>query len=166
MDPATIQRSDLSTKLRVVAGSWRALLGRGSLVTDLPPSDGDRDQAWSVLEYGAHVRDVSEVFLERLTLILKKNNPTLLDWDHEQAAIDGAYSQQDPAKVAFHLASTVGKAAGIVGRIQADRWDRPGTRSDGFQFTAETCAYYLLHELTHHLHDAEEVIKALTEDDD
>jgi len=165
MDPSSIPTGDLSARLRTAAGAWRALLGRGDIVAQRPPAAEDTEVMWSALEYGAHVRDASRVLLDRLTLMLKKDNPTFPDWDQDQAALDGSYQDDDPAKVAFHLASNVGKAADIVDRIRADRWARTGTRSDGAEFTVETCVYYLLHEIIHHLHDAETGIEAMTGDE-
>jgi hypothetical protein len=37
--------------------------------------------------------------------------------------------------------------------VGPEQWSRPGRRSDGYVFTVETLAQYLVHEDRHHLHD-------------
>ena len=43
--------------------------------------------------------------------------------------------------------------AGLFAAVGPDQWQRPGTRSNGSQFTVATLAVYFLHDLEHHLHD-------------
>ncbi len=153
-DASTIERAELGPMIRSNAADWRSLLGRGDLVTERPPSDDGR-VIWSALEYGAHVRDVYVTFGDRLTTMLAKKNPTFRDWDQNQAAIDGRYGDEDPSRVAYQLAAAAGKVADIVDRIRGDRWERTGSRSDGRPFTVETLVVYLLHDVSHHVHDVE-----------
>ena len=37
--------------------------------------------------------------------------------------------------------------------VGVDEWQRPGRRSDGAEFTIDSLARYLLHDVVHHLHD-------------
>ena len=151
-DVLTLPRDGLGPRFRAVGGSWRLLLGRGAIVAR-EPTDGVR--TWSALEYGCHVRDVFEVFEERIRTTLKKRKPpTFRDWDHDQAAIDGDYANADPDQVAYALASRAGKVADLLDRVSGDEWDKRSTRSDGFGFTVETLARYMLHDVEHHLWDA------------
>lgn len=164
-DTATIDRDQLGALVRTNGATWRRLLGRGDLVSQRPPAD-DGQVVWSALEYGAHVRDVYRVFLDRLTEMLTEDDPTFVDWDQNEAAIVGDYADEDPGRVAYDLALTAGKVADTLDRVSADGWDRPGERSDGRRFTVESLARYLLHDANHHAADAEAGYEALTEDEE
>lgn len=149
-----LSRKELGPRARSVGGAWRQTLGRGAAVTML--RDGD-DRTWTPLEYGCHVRDVFELFEERTRKMLKKRKPpTFKDWDQEEAARKGDYATQDPAKVAYDLASKAGKYADLLDRLDNDEWDKQGMRSDGAEFTVESLARYMLHDVEHHLWDANE----------
>ena len=91
-------------------------------------------------------------------MLKKRKPPTFKDWDQEVAAKLGAYAEQDPAKVAYALASNAGKVADLLDRVGGDEWERRGTRSDGAEFTVESIARYLLHDVEHHLWDAHQIL--------
>jgi hypothetical protein len=151
-----LSRDQLGARIRVVGGEWRQLLGRGPLVEQLRDDD---DRTWTPLQYGCHVRDVFDLMEERTRTMLKKRKPpTFKDWDQEKAAEKGKYSDQDPAKVAYDLASKAGKFADLIDRVNGDEWDKAGTRSDGKSFTVESLARYTLHDVEHHLWDARDQI--------
>lgn len=151
----SLAKAQLGPRIRAVAGEWREMLNRGMVVTQAP--HGDR--TWSILEYGCHVRDVFELFNERLSLMLKKRKtPTFKDWNQDQAAVDGDYANEDPAKVAYALASSAGKFADIVDRLNDDEWAKQGLRSDGAAFTVESFTRYLLHDVEHHLWDTHQIL--------
>lgn len=162
-DVGAIDRDELAGVIRSNAAAWRSLLGREDLVRVRPPSsDG---VVWSALEYGAHVRDVYELFADRLKLMLSEDEPTFTDWDQNQAALDGNYVEQDPGRVSYALAVGAGKFADMLDHVAGDQWARVGRRSDGDAFTVESIARYLLHDVSHHVWDVEQGYEALTEDD-
>jgi hypothetical protein len=149
-----LPREQLAGRVRAVGGAWRELLGRGAAVERLRDDD---DRTWTPLEYGCHVRDVLDLFEDRLRSMLKKRKPpTFKDWDQEAAAVAGDYKSQDPAKVAYTLATNAGKFADVLDRVGGDEWDRQGIRSDGATFTVESLARYMLHDIEHHLWDTRE----------
>ena len=149
-----LSRNKLGPRVRAVGGAWRELLGRGPGVQSL--RDGD-DRTWTPLEYGCHVRDVFKIFEERSRQMLKKRKPpTFKDWNQEVEAVKSDYAGQDPAKVAYDLASNAGKFADLLDRVDDDEWDKEGIRSDGPRFTVESLARYMLHDVEHHLWDARE----------
>lgn len=155
-EPNALDRQELSGRIRAVGGHWREMLGRGGLVTQ-PPHGGDR--TWSILEYGCHVRDVFGLFEERVRLMLKKRKPpTFKDWNQDDTARAADYQSQDPAKVAYDLASKAGKVADILDRVDDTEWAKPGRRSDGAEFTVESIARYMLHDVQHHLWDANQIL--------
>lgn len=162
-DASAVQGSDVGPKIRANAAAWRTLLGRGDIVTERPPVPAGDDPVWSALEYGAHVRDVHDVFAGRLTRMIKKKSPKFNDWDQNKAAVDGRYGEQDPGKVSYDLASNAGKVADILDKVRGDVWERTGSRSDGAEFTVATLAVYLLHDPVHHLWDAEQGIETILE---
>jgi len=152
----SVSRDQLGARTRAVAGQWRDMLGRGTIVA-LPPHGETR--SWSILEYGCHVRDVFDLFGDRLrTMVKKRKPPTFKDWDQERAAEKGDYANQDPAKVAYELASNAGKIADLLDRLDDDEWAKQGTRSDGVMFSVESLTRYLLHDVEHHLYDAAEIL--------
>lgn len=127
---------------------------RGDVVGRRPPAP-EATIVWSALEYGCHVRDVYELVAERLKLMLKKSDPTFKDWDQNKAAVKGKYGEQEADKVAYKLAVNAGAVADTFDRLSADEWARTGNRSDGATFTIESFGIYILHDLEHHLWDAQ-----------
>ena len=155
-DTQALPRNQLAARVRALGGSWRELLNQGRLTTQ---PDGDSGRSWTPLEYGAHVRDVFDIFEDRARTMLKKRKPpTFRDWDQDEAARKGNYAEEDPAKVAYDLASNAGKYADLIDRVSGDEWEKRGTRSDGAEFTVESLTRYVLHDVEHHLWDAIEII--------
>lgn len=130
-------------------GRWDAVLAR--------PDARERRVAgrWSDLEYGCHVRDVTQVFEARFARMLAEDAPEFDDWDQDAAAIDGRYVEDDPAVVAHEYDLGTQKLAGTLRRVGPDDLDRAGLRSNGSRFTVDTLAIYCLHDLVHHLHDVQ-----------
>lgn len=126
---------------------WSAALNRADV--EQRPDPG----TWSTLEYGAHVRDVFEVFRGRLELMLREDNPEFADWDQDLAALEGNYSGQDPEVVRSELTSNGLDAAAAFAAVPESDWERRGLRSNGSAFTVRTLAGYFMHDLVHHLHD-------------
>jgi hypothetical protein len=160
-DVAQVDRDKLGARLRANAAAWRAVLGRGDIVSQRPPDDPERGPVWSALEYGCHSRDVYRVLGERLRRMLTEDTPRFADWDQDDAAREQRYHEQDPARVSYDLAVAAGKVADMLDRVGERQWDRPGVRSDGTAFTVESLAAYLLHDVQHHLHDAEAGYEAI-----
>lgn len=160
-DAYSYERDEIGSKIRATAATWRSLLGAGSMASLRPP-DGDPASAiWSAVEYGAHVRDVFDLFAGRFDKMLKKKNPTFRDWDQNKAAVKGKYYEQDPDQVAYGLAVAAGSLADRFDKLSDDGWAKTGARSDGVQFTVETLGRYLLHDIFHHIHDVETGYKQL-----
>ncbi|WP_280348450.1 DinB family protein [Nocardia neocaledoniensis] len=114
------------------------------------------ETTWSVLEYGAHVRDVCRIFDTRLALMLAGDGiepPSFENWDQDATAVADRYGEQDPATVAEELAVAAESVATAFAAVPADRLDRQGARSDGSLFTVTSLGRYFLHDLVHHVHD-------------
>ena len=108
---------------------------------------------WSALEYACHVRDVLGLFAARVDRVLAEDEPQLGWWDHEAAAVDERYNDQDPAMVAAALRGNASLLADALARV-GDRWDRAGIRRPWERFTVADLARFALHEGWHHLGDA------------
>ena len=158
---SSIDRSDIAAQVRVNAADWRKVLSSGDIVHQRPP-DGPDGPIWSALEYGAHVRDVYELFTKRVELMLKKDAPTFDNWNQDETALSSDYASEDPDKVAYALAVAAGNFANIYDRVSRDEWDRTGMRSDGSSFTVESIGRYALHDPVHHLWDVEQGFERLT----
>ncbi|WP_269936788.1 DinB family protein [Arthrobacter sp. HY1533] len=139
--------ASVATTIPALLPRWQAALKRAN-VEERPAAD-----TWSVLEYGAHVRDVFDVFTTRLELMLSQDNPNFANWDQDQAAEEGGYSRLDPAEVSAELVQNGLDAASAFGAVAPEAWQRRGLRSNGSAFTVETLSGYFLHDVIHHLHD-------------
>lgn len=119
------------------------------------PNASERPVAkvWSLLEYGAHLRDVCEVFRSRIKAMLLHDHPSYPDWDQAQAAVDGAYGESDPVEVADELTTQAGDLLRDVEHLSHEEFKRTGERSDGYVFTVGTLLQYYFHELVHHWWD-------------
>ncbi len=147
LDSPALRRDDVADRITANAGAWPSILAR--------PDARRRPAAgvWSPLEYACHVRDVHRVFEERVRLMLAVENPLFANWDQDEAAVSGAYVDQDPAVVADEVVAAATTVARTYADVTGARWERPGRRSNGSVFTVDTIARYHLHDVEHHLHD-------------
>ncbi len=140
--PATV-----ATTIPALLPRWQAALKRPNV------EERPNTSTWSVLEYGAHVREVFDVFTSRLELMLSQDNPTFANWDQDRAAVEGNYSQLDPDELSADLVPNGLDAASAFGAVPLENWQRRGLRSNGALFTVVTLSGYFLHDVIHHLHD-------------
>jgi len=160
-DASSIEPGAVAARVRANAAAWRNVLSRGDKVGQRPPVAPGRPPRWSALEYGAHVRDVYALAVERVMLMLKKDAPTFANWDQDVTAIEENYADEDANKVSYDLAVNAGKFADLLDKVRGDQWQRTGMRSDGSGFTVASFALYLLHDPVHHLDDAEKGFEAI-----
>jgi DinB superfamily len=146
-DTRNFDRRDVGHMIRENAAEWREVLAH--------PDVGRRpaDDVWSALEYACHVRDVFDLYHQRLGMMLEQKDPQFPNWDQDATAVEQRYSEQDPEVVLKDLEATAERLAVRFDRVSGDRWERTGTRSDGAWFTVESFARYLIHDPIHHLND-------------
>ncbi len=148
-DVRSFERSRIGAMVRENAASWIALLaGDPERLRQRPD-----ERTWSPLEYACHVRDVFELYDERLRLMLTLDGPHYQNWDQDDTAVEKDYASSDPASVSRELAERAEALAARFDGVSGDHWDRTGFRSDGAAFTVESFARYLLHDPVHHLWD-------------
>lgn len=149
-DPAGVRRDDIGPRVRANGALWPPLLAAPTAAQRPAPT------RWSVLEYACHVRDVHRVFVERLALLLERDDPLFANWDQDVTAAEGRYAEQEPAAVADELVTAAEQAARAWDDVPPDAWERRGRRSNGSIFAVETLGRYQLHDLDHHAWDVRE----------
>ncbi len=142
-----IEVTDVPALVRATIPRWRAALAAPDARARPAPT------TWSPLEYGAHVRDVHRVFLERLRLMLDDDGARFANWDQDEAAVAGRYSELDPAAVAEELARDAEDLAATAAAVRPEQESRRGLRSNGSEFTVRSLLQYYLHDNLHHLVD-------------
>jgi hypothetical protein len=150
-DPAHVARDELGMLIRENAAGWPPVLG-GPGATERP-----RPDVWSPTEYACHVRDVHNLFADRLELMLAEDDARFANWDQDAAAVEQRYDLQDPGEVAAALITAAERVAAIYDSVPDDGWDRRGVRSNGTEFTVDSFGRYHLHDAVHHLWDVRPV---------
>ncbi|MET1058539.1 MAG: DinB family protein [Nocardioides sp.] len=146
-DAAGVDVADLPALIRdTVPGFLAALADEDARVRPA-------DNVWSPLEYACHVRDAHVLFDLRVRQLLNDEDPLFANWDQDATAVADDYAGQDPAAVGPALAAAAELVAATYDEISGDQWQRPGRRSDGAVFTADTLGRYHLHDVVHHLDD-------------
>jgi len=140
---------DIGQRVRADLPRWQAVLAK--------PDAGVRPSGdiWSATEYACHVRDVFDLFTERLDLILREDDPQFPNWDQDATAIESDYAAQLAPTVSEELVAAGTRAAAAFDAVPADAWGRTGRRSNGSVFTAATLGQYFLHDVVHHLYDVD-----------
>ncbi|WP_028477324.1 DinB family protein [Nocardia sp. CNY236] len=112
---------------------------------------------WSVLEYGAHMRDICRLYHTRSAVMLAGDPdggiPRIVNWDQDAAAIADRYADQDPARVAVELVEAAERAARSFETVPPAQRGLSGVRTDGAVFTVESFTRYVVHDLVHHVYD-------------
>jgi hypothetical protein len=145
-------RDQYGAEVRRIAAAWQQILAADPDTLRRRPQP-DR---WSTLEYGCHVRDVFDIFRQRVELMLTTDGAAFANWDQDATAIADRYDRADPAVVAEAIGGNGHRLAAVFDAVPAEAWPRTGVRSDGARFTVETIGRYLLHDPIHHLHDVTE----------
>lgn len=138
----------IADRAEAAAAEWVQILTASPGVGIRP-----RPDVWSPLEYGAHVRDVYQLFDARLALMLVEDNPTFESWNQDEAAIAADYKSQDPDRVAAELQTAAEAFVARLRGLTEDQYERRGRRDDGAEFTVITFCQYFLHDVIHHLWD-------------
>jgi len=164
-DGRSLSPADATTALRSFARRYRAPLTRF-----LPGEDGDaivrrRPDAstWSALEYACHVRDVFEVYTERVRRTLVEDTPTFESMRRDERAQDDRYNEQDPATVAEQLAGNAERLAARLDDVDADDWERTAVNPypEPAPRTLLWMARHVVHEGSHHLLDIGRVLRSV-----
>src|SRR3954466_13034897 len=131
-DARAVRRVEVKNRVSANASAWRRVLDAADVAVRPEPG------RWSPLEYACHVRDVHRVFAGRARSMLAEDDPLFENWDQDQAALEGAYGGEGPARVAQTLTEAADDVARFYAGVRDEQWERPGRRSNGSVFTVDT----------------------------
>jgi hypothetical protein len=146
-DPGEVTADRLVDLLHENTRGWYDVLADADFAVRPAP------HVWSRLEYACHVRDVHQLFAQRVQLMLDEDDPQFDNWDQDATAVEEDYGLQDPGAVGTELVERAAEAAAVYASVADDQWQRRGRRSNGSAFTVETIGRYHLHDVVHHLWD-------------
>ncbi|MFI0718689.1 DinB family protein [Streptomyces sp. NPDC021224] len=114
-------------------------------------------QTWSPLEYACHVRDVLLVQRERVLAARRTDVPVAEPMGRDERVEHDGYADQRPDDVARQLLDAAGMFAHSLDRLRPGDWDRAlvYTYPERAERPLRWLAAHTLHELRHHLRDAE-----------
>jgi hypothetical protein len=146
-DASDVPKEAVADLLRENAAAWPPLLAHPQAA--VRPSD----DCWSALEYACHVRDVFDLYDERLQAMLAEDGVRFANWDQDATAVEDRYGEQDPTTVSAELTAAAARLADRFEEVPDGSWGHRGLRSDGAAFTIESFARYFIHDPIHHLRD-------------
>ncbi len=111
--------------------------------------------AWSVLEYGCHVRDVLLVQRERVLTARRVDCPSLPPMGRDERVEHDGYAGQAPSDVARQLIDAAGLFVNVLDRLGPDDWDRSLIYNypEPTERSLRWLAVHTEHEVQHHLLD-------------
>ncbi|BBU22041.1 Mycothiol maleylpyruvate isomerase N-terminal domain protein [Mycobacterium xenopi] len=131
-----------------------------------PPPDALRERpdpnAWSVIEYVCHLRDVYLTYTIRLHRARTEERPTLEPTLNDLRARRFRYNDRDLTAMLDELALMTAGFCEEIARTRQHEWDRLVTRSPGEQRTARWLFRQAMHEGVHHLADIRRVSMKVT----
>jgi DinB family protein len=145
---------DVAQRIRAGTDMLGRLLSNNPDVARTRPT-ADR---WSMLEYGAHVRDVLLVLRDRFVVGVVIDNPGFTPMYRDERVELGMYEGEDPMVLAAELAVATALLVRILEAVTPEQLDRtcqygfpgPTTR------TLRWMAAQAVHEVEHHGRDVEE----------
>jgi len=154
-----MERHTLGGELLGSAAAWRTfLLSADDRFLRTVPGPG----IFSPMQYGAHVRDIQEVYGDRILLMLREDSPVFPQLLPDEEQWD-SYNRLGVTELADDIAAQARRLADILDTLQPEDWSRTMIRdggSDGvFEFTIVGLANYAVHESHHHLLDADGTLK-------
>lgn len=116
---------------------------------------------WSALEYGCHVRDVLLVQRERVLTALRLPQPSCESMGREERVEHDGYIDQLPDDVARQLADAALMLTGVLDRLSPAQWKRTVVHNAATPTVRSLrwVAAHALHEVQHHLLDAERQLR-------
>jgi len=153
LEVSRLDRASLPGLVDRLAATWLGVLATrppAGLVTRAVPG------RWSPAEYGCHVEDVFGISGERIDLMITGAGPSFPNWDQDATAVEKDYAAQDPRATAERLLAAGRALATRLTPLGPAEWGYEGHRSNGSDFTIESYARYVIHDVFHHLWDVGE----------
>lgn len=150
-DPARLPVGALGSATVDAAARWRTFLECAD------PEELRRSRApevWTPLQYAFHVRDMLVVFGGRIELACREDDPAVPWFDPGEEAWR-EYNEAEPASAASAIEQAAEGFSSVLGRLDESDWTRTARRDGVDRFTVAGLACFGLHEVHHHLLDAE-----------
>ena len=149
-----VRDADVGSRLRAGTDMIARLLRNTPDVATTRPTAG----RWSMLEYGAHVRDVLLVLRDRFVAGVVTDNPGFTPMYRDERVDRGMYGAEDPVALADELEVAAALLVRMLETLSPEQLDRtcqygypgPSTR------TLRWMAAQAVHEVEHHRGDIEE----------
>jgi DinB superfamily len=110
-------------------------------------------RVWSPLEFGAHVGEAVDAYLDRVDRVLSHDRPRLEPVDWVRAAEIGEYRRRSVQRVLHDVEDACGRLADVAATVSPEELGRQGVGSDDQPRTVELLITRADHELAHHEHD-------------
>lgn len=146
-DATAVGGAEIAGLVTAYTEPWTAVLARPDTATRPAPT------TWSPLEYACHVRDVCDLFADRVQLMLDEDGARFANWDQDVTAVESRYAEQSPDAVAREIPIAAARLSAAYAGLSGSDFGRRGLRSNGSEFTVLTLGRYGLHDLAHHLWD-------------
>lgn len=105
---------------------------------------------WGAVEIFCHLRDLEDLFIERVTRILTEDNPHYIDVDETLWPIERDYASQQPRKALDAFCKRREQFVRILAPLDAIQWHRFGThQGQGRQSVLWYAQHAVQHDSTH-----------------
>ncbi|HEX4981058.1 MAG TPA: DinB family protein [Ilumatobacteraceae bacterium] len=146
--------AEVASRIRAGAEMLARLLRNAPDVANTRPTP-DR---WSMLEYGAHVRDVMLVLRDRFVVGVVTDNPGFTPMYRDERVALGMYAGEEAVVLATEVEAAAALLVRMLEALSPEQLDRtcqygypgPSTR------TLRWMAAQAVHEIEHHLGDVEQ----------
>ncbi len=160
---ADLPRTEVAGWLRRYAGLYADRLGA---LDDTAVRAHPRADAWSVLEYVCHVRDIFRVQATRVVLAETEWEPSFAPMRRDERAAEERYNDQAAPAVAREVCEAAATLAGTFDGLSDEGWQRRGfynwpTRQ---LRTVEWIGRHTVHEAAHHWGDIERLVEATAQE--
>ena len=117
------------------------------------PADG----AWSLKEVCGHLRDDSEVWWRRLSMMIKETGPVLPAYDQEAMVREGAYQDADIATVLGDFKRLRLEMVDLLSGLTVEGWERTGQHPDWGRLTVRGGMEWMIQHTDEHLDQVREL---------
>ena len=117
------------------------------------PAEGD----WSIKEVCGHLRDDSEVWWRRLSMMIKETDPVLPAYDQEAMVRQGAYQDADIATVLGDFKRFRLDMVDLLSGLTVEGWERTGQHPDWGRRTIQQGMEMMIRHTEGHLEQVREL---------
>lgn len=104
------------------------------------------DGGWGPVEIFCHLRDIEELFVERVTRMLNEDEPFMPAVDETLWPIERAYDEQEPRVALEEFAEKRATFVSLLSNLDASTWQRRGHHAE---LGDQTVLWYAQHAAEH-----------------